>query len=42
MFYGNAQSIVTFIRSLLTVLIGFYRMTFNLKSSFEKYKYMFD
>ena len=42
MFYGNAQSIVAFMRNLLEILMGFYRMTFILKSSFEKAKYIFD
>ena len=28
MFYGNAQSIVVFVRNLLKILIGFYRTTF--------------
>ena len=28
MFYGNAQSIVVFVRNLLKILMGFYRMTF--------------
>ena len=27
MFHGNAQSIVAFIRNLLEILMGFYRMT---------------
>ena len=28
MFHGNAQSIVAFVRNLLKILMGFYRMTF--------------
>ena len=28
MFYGNAQSIVAFIKNLLDILRGFYRMNF--------------
>ena len=28
MFYGNAQSIVAFVRNLLEILMGFYRTTF--------------
>ena len=28
MFYGNAQSIVAFVRNLLENLMGFYRTTF--------------
>ena len=28
MFYGNAQSIVVFVRNLLEILMGFYRTTF--------------
>ena len=28
MFYGNAQSIVVFVRNLLKILMGFYRTTF--------------
>ena len=28
MFYRNAQSIVAFVRNLLEILMGFYRMTF--------------
>ena len=43
MFYGNAQSMVTFMRNLLEILIGFYRtIDFHLKSSFDKTKYILD
>ena len=43
MFYGNAQSIVVFVKNLFKILIGFYRTTdFHLKSSFDKTKYIFD
>ena len=28
MFYGNAQSIVAFVKNLLEILMGFYRTTF--------------
>ena len=27
MFYGNAMNIVAFVRNLLEILMGFYRMT---------------
>ena len=37
MFYGNAQSIVVFVRNLLAILMGFYiTIDFHLKSSFDK------
>ena len=42
MFYGNAQSIVTFVRNLLEISMGFYRTAFHLKLLFDKSKYIFD
>ena len=41
MFYGNAQSIVVFVRNLLKILMGFLQNDLHLKSSFDKTKYIF-
>ena len=42
MFYGNAQSIVAFVRNLFENLDGFLQNDFHLMSSFDKTKYIFD
>ena len=42
MFYGNAQSIVVFVKKIIKNLDGFLQNDFHLKLSFDKTKYIFD